>query len=534
MIWHIAKKEFVLNLLSPKLMLSLLLCIFIIPITVYFNVNEFKRKTNVYNIEQKRIKEDVNKAKVFAHYKPEIIRPLNPLSIFSHGIQNNIGTIVKIKFSEIPHKTEGNIQERDNPLLASFSNLDFVSILLIVFSLIAIIFSFDTCSGEKKTGTLKLQLSSSLSKAKILLGKIIGIYLTLLPLLLFCFLLSFIIISFHPFIKFSFNEWRNLFLLFLLTIIYFSIFVTVGLLVSTKFESSTSSIFVCLVVWVTLIFLIPNLGYYIANTYTNSLNKDITYQLKEIEEEFNDEFFNYTKFSKYFGNCDYDMSDMTDGKGEGIEMVSNTTKSYLEACREFYSEVNLGIFDLADKKWKLQKEQIDFYKYQYNINQAFSYFSPSEIFRDCADALCHTDVGSYNYFIEEAKKYRKNLISYYINDGIFNSFIYFTPIPEDKFVTANQIVFKASNGLFKTYNDAVNNGHEDIIEKAIYKEKLFPELNSENYKPLDFSDVPKFKMNDIKILYTIKMIIIKIMILIMINIILFYLAYISFIRFDIR
>ena len=76
----------------------------------------------------------------------------------------------------------------DNPLPVLFPYLDFMFIVTIIMSLMAILFSYDSVTGEREKGTLKLIVATSVSRVNIIFGKWIGgLGSLLIPLVFFCF-----------------------------------------------------------------------------------------------------------------------------------------------------------------------------------------------------------------------------------------------------------------------------------------------------------------------------------------------------------
>ena len=61
-----------------------------------------------------------------------------------------------------------------NPFILPSENVNWEFILVMLFSFLAIIFTFDAVSGEKEMRTLALGLSNSVSRGVLLIGKLLG------------------------------------------------------------------------------------------------------------------------------------------------------------------------------------------------------------------------------------------------------------------------------------------------------------------------------------------------------------------------
>ena len=169
----------------------------------------------------------------------------------------------------------------DNPLPILFPPLDLVFIVTIILSLMAILFSYDAVCGERERGTLKLMLSNNISKAYVLLGKWLGGAVSLLIPFLISLLMGTIYITLNPTIQWDGTAWLTLFLLFLASMTFISVFYMLGLLISTYSRISSVSILTNLFIWVLLILAIPNLSPYLSAQFlkipsVNRIEKEIS------------------------------------------------------------------------------------------------------------------------------------------------------------------------------------------------------------------------------------------------------------------
>ncbi len=139
-----------------------------------------------------------------------------------------------------------------------------------------------------------------------------------------------------------------------------------------------------------------------------------------------------------------------------------------------------------------------------------SIVSPSEVFRLICASLCRTGVDSHYRFMDRTQRYRNDFIDFYRDKKIFSSFIYFTPVPPEKFRTA------------------------DEITRIKEKKGDFPGSNVEEYQYLNLSDVPVFQWRNPNVLTDVKDVVGKLAIMIIVSIVLFYLSFLSFTRYDVR
>jgi len=151
-----------------------------------------------------------------------------------------------------------------NPLPVLFPPPDFLFIVTIVMSLLALLFSYDAVAGERQSGTLRLVIANSVSRTKVLLAKFLGGMASLLIPFLLALLIGVFCISVNPAIQWDRSAWAELALLTAVSITYIMSFYLLGLLVSSFAKHSTVAILNCLFLWVLLVLVIPNVCPYIS------------------------------------------------------------------------------------------------------------------------------------------------------------------------------------------------------------------------------------------------------------------------------
>ena len=155
----------------------------------------------------------------------------------------------------------------DNPLPILFPPLDFLFIVTIIMSLLAILFSYDAITGERQSGTLRLVIANSIPRTKILFGKLVGGAASLLIPFIFSLLAGVLYINLNPNIQWDGSAWMELALLTAASITFITLFYLLGLMVSAFSRYSATSILSCLFLWVLLILVIPNVCPYISTQF---------------------------------------------------------------------------------------------------------------------------------------------------------------------------------------------------------------------------------------------------------------------------
>ncbi len=527
MILRIALKEWFQNIVTPRFITGFLLCVLLIPFSIVISINEYKSKVNVYESEQKQAEKE-NQAKVYSGYRPVIVKEPTPLSIFARGVSYNLGDRVKIYFGDIPMMSEGKAESRDNPFLNRFFTFDFVSVFIIIISLMAFLFTHDICTGERESGTLKMMLSNPVSQATVLAGKMLGAFFTLMPMLIFSFGLCILMTLFYPDIHFTSSEWLRIGLIFLLSIVFLLLFMVIGLFVSSQVHHSGTGIVVCLVLWVTFLFIIPNLANYSAKSFVKVRSvENLKFGINDLEKEFSKKAGEYKSPIK----VDWEMTWVMQWSTDGFCMIAGATKSYFERIRlmnEFSEPLRVTY---ADKKWVVQKDYITKLEQQQKIAQLLSFLSPSEIFKESVNRLCATNAESHYDFLDQTRRYREELINYYKANKLFSSYLYFTQQDPKSFMTADEMVNALTKGEIKTLAD-LNAKKDPWVFK--YFTGTLPNTNTSEWKPIDLSQFPKFSYRSAKVLEDIRHSMIYIGVLFALALGLFYFSYKAFIKYDVR
>lgn len=250
MLRTIISKELLDNLLNLRFVVGFVLCVILTVSCVMILTHDYRQELKDYNIRLS-MQDDFLSEYAHTNRLNPLIRPQKPPENFRPlviGIPRDAGL--------------GSFD--DNPLQAVFPPLDLLFIVTIIMSLLAVLFSYDAVAGEREAGTLKLMVSNSLSRAKILVGKWIGGTVSLLIPFIFSILAGGLYITFQPDLQWDGSTWASFFFLVLASVTFISLFYLLGLLVSSFSRYSSVSILSSLFLWVLLILVLPNLSPYVA------------------------------------------------------------------------------------------------------------------------------------------------------------------------------------------------------------------------------------------------------------------------------
>lgn len=448
MIWSIAKKDFLLNLISIRFLIGFVLCVVIIPLTMIVSVDDYKNQARIYQIDHEASENELKNLTVYSSLRPTVVKKPEALSMFSKGISANVGNKTKVSLQEYPLFPSGHATSRDNPLLNAFFSLDFSTVIAIVISLLALVFAYDSITREREDGTMKLVFTGQVSRISFLAGKLVGLLLTLLPILIFCYLLACLIIMVNQGISLTASDWAGIALLFLTSVIYMLVFTLLGMFISACTAHSSSAIVLSLLCWTGFLFLVPNMASYLSQSIAKTpLYDNVQTVIDDHQKKYWEEYWKMLSENAektgviQFGHWNFNIGDdgnveMSGGKRE-VAQAHRLTAMWAEPYR----------IDMADKIWAVQKEYLDKLVKQQRVQQRLSWLSPSELFGQAADALCRTDMNAFLKYMETQRDYRQTIIRFFTGNNLFASFLYFTPQPEEEFPTEQEMFDYHEKGI---------------------------------------------------------------------------------------
>ncbi|MFC1735723.1 ABC transporter permease [Candidatus Hydrogenedentota bacterium] len=260
MLLTIIKKEFLNHVLSFRFSVFFVLVFLLSVVSMVVMSSRYNRDVEAYNLgcrERDTVLAELPHARFLRLVTTSSRKPPNSLSFFSTGLEPIMSQPVRLTYGG---GTSMAVPIATNPVFSLFTAPDLLFVVNIVVSLIALLFTFDAICGESEHGTLKLSLSNPVSRDKLIVGKWIAGYVSLICPFLLAVLLGMVVILLSTSVDFS-GEDRvriGLFVLFCLT--YISVFFNLGLLVSASVRKSSTALMITLFLWVMVVLAIPNMS----------------------------------------------------------------------------------------------------------------------------------------------------------------------------------------------------------------------------------------------------------------------------------
>lgn len=150
-----------------------------------------------------------------------------------------------------------SISKRENLADVLTYSPDLTFIVQVLLSFFALILAFGAVTAEKEKGTLGLIYSNPTKRAYLIMAKYLSALFTVSISLFIGLILSLILLNVLSAVPFSSSLISSFSLFFLVSIIYLSVFILLGILCSVLSHRSKNSLVLCLLIWVFLVFVFP-------------------------------------------------------------------------------------------------------------------------------------------------------------------------------------------------------------------------------------------------------------------------------------
>ena len=390
MLREIIWRELLDHLQSLRFALTLLLVIVLMLTGSVLYIHDYRQQVVDYreNVSENLLLLE-NKAERGLHavvsYGPNLLiyRAPSPLGFIAEGHEKDLPNAFAVDAFEM---VGPQTILRRNYTLQRFDALDWVFTVGVILSFAAFAMTYDSISGEAETGTLRLCLSNSIPRATLLFGKYIGTIISLAIPLIIGVCMNTLIISLFGVLPFASTYWLQIGGVVLFSVLYISVFATLGLFISCLTRSSAVSLVLLLLVWVCFAVFIPRTGGLLAS------------RLAELPDE-----------ETVARRASDELHDIRKRYGEGrFSLHWSPGEPLTRAAR------------IADAQQAIYNEYRQQQLHQVKLAQNISRISPTAIYQIGCEALVGTGIKHYERFFKKAIEYRRNLLQFTYEEYPFN------------------------------------------------------------------------------------------------------------------
>jgi len=472
MIRQIIRKELLENLLSLRFMLSLVLVICLFAASGFVFINKYKQQTDDYwektNKNLSALSGESKQLYKLALHKQQVFRKPKPLSLCAEGFEKSLPNYFRFDTFAIGLP---EIKSQTNFMLPHFSDIDWVFIISLIFSFIALVFTYNSICGEKEAGTLRLMLAGSIPRHKVLIAKYFGVMLTIGIPLFIGLLVSLIIVITSNVAVFSGLDWLKIVAIIFLSFLYLSLFVLLGMFISSRTGRSANCMVMLLLVWVVLVILIPSFGRIISDVSCKSPNGiQLERKLSEVAAEV---WNNSGKYGERAGNMSHNLADPMNNPPARARLKNAVTNAQNQVIEDHHNKMLVQVFTGRD----------------------FTCFSPAVIYQRASEAIAGTGVNHCVSLYQQIKQ------------------------------------FQASFREYVRSKDSEDPESLHLINPETGTARSWKTIS---HKPVDFDTVPKFQERDLALGESLQLAIWDIGLLALFNLVFFAAAFVSFLKYDVR
>ena len=283
MLMTLIQKEIMHHILSVRFVALLLMCLLLVPLTLSINYRRYSQNLVDYQESVKREQTEAkenppNASDPNIEVSKLFLKP-TPLSVFANGLEDALPTYLGMTRNGVRQGSAGVSQASVAYVLG---NLDFLFIVGTVFSLLALLFTFDAVAGEREAGTLRINLSNSLPRDVFLWSKLIGGYIVFVVPFLVSFLLGLLLITWQGFPLGEFKIALPVFCLTLISLLYIAVFFAIGVFISTYLDNAKTALIVAFTFWVFAVLIAPRGAFVMAKLVAPTRTQQAVYMEKTI------------------------------------------------------------------------------------------------------------------------------------------------------------------------------------------------------------------------------------------------------------
>jgi ABC-2 type transport system permease protein len=409
MIIKIASKEFKEIVREGRFRVTAAIVLILLAISVvaskayYESINEQHERAK-HNTRQMWEGQGTKNPHSAAHYGTYAFKPKYPLSLIDQGVDKYAGSSI---YLEAHHRNESqNMAAQDQTALSRFGELTPDFLLLFIIPFIIILIGFNSFSGERERGTMRLLNSLGVPSWKLAVGKWLGIFMPVMLLVLPIYLLAAFLLS--GIIDYGQFSLGGLSLLFVFYLVFYAIITNLTLIVSAVSKKSSLAFISLLAVWIVGCLAIPKLATGLAQElYPYPSQTEFEAQLAADKAQGANIEVSWDEQSKQIAN------EML--KKYGVDSVSqlpiNLDGLLMQKGEELDAELWFKHYDLLRQTQQRQE----------NVYQAMSLTSPFLPARFLSMAVCRTDYDSHWDFADAAERYRLMVMDRMNSDLMNNS-----------------------------------------------------------------------------------------------------------------
>ena len=407
MLATLIQKEIMHHVLSVRFVALLLMCVLLIPLTLSINYRKYNQNLINYQESIKRAQTEADENPPNAQDPNSEVSKLflkpTPLSVFVNGLEDALPTYLGMTRNGVRQSSTGLAQASVAYVLG---NLDFLFIVGTVFSLLALLFTFDAVAGEREAGTLRINLSNSLPRDVFLWSKLIGGYIVFVVPFLVSFLLGLLLLTWQGFPLGELKIAGPVLGLTVISLLYIAVFFAIGVFISTYLDNAKTALIVAFTFWVLAVLVAPRGAFVVAKLISPTRTQQAVYMEKNALRN----NLNKDKEEKLAIKM---QETMAVGGSFGISLNDPGTRKKLDDLRgpidEEFRQAFQNQTDKIDKDYQREKDR------QEHVGETLSRIAPTASLTYSAMNLTQTGKLKRDLYFQTGERYYNQLDESYFS-----------------------------------------------------------------------------------------------------------------------
>lgn len=487
---EIVLKEILEKLFSPYYILLFAASCILILVSSVLGTFAFKQEMSAASTANANMTEhsarslnykEIMRAGITVRRKPD------KMSVYNKGINSILGRRSEVTGTRIQMRLQDS-ELNLNPVVAVFGSFDLHYTVTFILSLFTLIISHGAVNGERERGTLRLIMANPIKRTSVVIGKIIGCYIPSILLFVVPFILSNLTILFISETQITSYDWIRVLSIFFFYLVYLFLFTSLGVAVSALTKTPFTSFITCIVIWVLFTSVIPNLTISISST---------VFKVKPIDEVENN-IRNYKK----------------DRDGIFLRRFAENLKKKGITTAELYDRYQLSIYEMTKKEIRMEDDRFE--------DQVYSEHSAKRVslYNNARRIALVSPVSSLNFAVNRFSNTGAEMLDYY-EKALLNYRTQLRQYLQDK----QNALEKEGKSVRRDKSSLSIKQNGDIV---------FNSKRTEVKEDLDLSDMPSFFDPQMPYQEMLSLSLLEIISLMMHSLIYVAIAYVAFLRYDVR
>jgi ABC-type transport system involved in multi-copper enzyme maturation permease subunit len=344
MVFNIFIKEILVPVKTMKVMITTIVIFSLFIINAIVSVNSYKEQLlnrDEINIKTSQLLEkNSDQLANLVYIEQQLTKDISKYVFLSEASEDVLPNGLKLTYftESLPR-----YYKFQNPFYNTYNAIDWSFIILFVVSFFCIVLSYDAFSGERENGTLKLMLSNSIPRWKIIAGKFGGIFSIILFSVFAGILINLIIINISSTIPIKMSDISIIAFFLLGSILFIAFIILITFWVSSITKKSSVSLTIVLTIWIVLSIVFPNIAWLFAEQLhpVPSFSQVTEKEKYETEQIYKEKKYSTEMNSSWIGKAPNErLLSRVDGINEKVKIHNYLWKDYYD---QMVKQTNIAI-----------------------------------------------------------------------------------------------------------------------------------------------------------------------------------------------